>query len=174
MEDSVSQNQNLDLSALLLQSLGGATKVAVLGIGSELRGDDIAGMFVAEKLENKFKKSQSVKVFFGGTAPENLTGEIKKFAPSHIIMIDASDTSQEPGTISFIDPENVGGISFSTHMMPIKIMVDYLKEALNCKSVIVGIQPKSIHFGVKPSKEVLKSADQVASSIRKVLKSIQL
>ena len=167
------ENRQLDLTTLLKNSLNDAKKVAVLGIGSELRGDDISGMIVAEKLDSKFKKSASVKVFFGGTAPENLTGEIKRFAPSHVIMIDASDTSQEPGTISFIDPENVGGISFSTHMMPIKIMVDYLKEALNCKSVIVGIQPKSIHFGVKPSKEVLKSANQVASSIQNALKTIQ-
>ncbi len=170
-------NQNpshrpLDLTTLLKNSLSGASKVAILGIGSELRGDDICGMLAAEKLQKIFSKNSSVKVFMGGTAPENLTGEIKRFEPSHVIMLDAADISKEPGTISFIDPENVGGISFSTHMMPIKIMVDYLYMDMKCKSVIVGIQPKSIHFGVKLSKEVLKSVGQVVSSVQKVLKSI--
>lgn len=144
----------------------------MLGIGSELRGDDIAGMLIAQKLEKTFKKSESVKVFFGGTAPENLTGELRKFEPSHIIMIDSADTSEAPGTISFIDPEIVGGVSFSTHMMPIKIMVDFLAQDLKCKSLIVGIQPRSIHFGVKPSKEVLKSVDEATVSILKALNSI--
>jgi len=173
MKENQPLNQrNLNLTTLLRNSLAGAAKIAILGIGSELRGDDVCGMLVAKQLEPLFKKNTHVKIFHGGTAPENLTGEIKKFAPSHVIMLDAADTSQQPGTISFIEPDSVGGISFSTHMMPIKIMVDYLKQALGCKSVIIGIQPKSIRFGDKPAKEVLASVNQVASSIEKVIKSL--
>jgi hydrogenase 3 maturation protease len=171
MKENLPLNQQPpDLTQLLRNSLAGAKKVAILGIGSELRGDDVSGMLIAEKLEKKFKKNSTIKIFYGGTAPENLTGELRKFEPSHVIMVDSADTSAEPGTISYIDPEIVGGVSFSTHMMPIKIMIDFLAQDLKCKSVIVGIQPKSIHFGVKPSREVLKSVNEVSSSIMKALK----
>lgn len=52
-----------------------ASSLGVLGIGSELRGDDIAGMLVAELLQVFSDKRTSViplRVFHGGTAPRTL------------------------------------------------------------------------------------------------------
>ena len=63
----------------LKPELKGASKIVVLGVGSELRGDDIAGILAAENL--KGKTSDKLQVLIGGTAPENLTGEIKKLKP---------------------------------------------------------------------------------------------
>ena len=67
------------LKTSLKNRLEGAAKIAVLGIGSLLRADDAAGMLVAEEVEKRCGKTKGkpeVKVFFGETAPENLTGEI--------------------------------------------------------------------------------------------------
>ena len=52
-----------------------AKRLAILGIGSDLRGDDGAGMLVAEKLEKSLKKikaSPEVRIFLGATAPETI------------------------------------------------------------------------------------------------------
>lgn len=163
---------DFDLKKLLKINLDGAERVAVLGVGSELRADDIAGMTVAALIDEHIKKDSlngRLKVFFGATAPENLTGEIKRYAPTHLIIVDAADTGAEPGTIDYIKPEEVAGISFSTHMMPIKILVDYLNQSFPCEVTIIGIQPKVLSFGKSPSAEVKASASQVAASIVEVM-----
>lgn len=161
-----------NLKTILKENLTGAKKVAVLGVGSELRADDIAGMQAAEQLKKNYKgnsKYPKLKVFLGATAPENLTGEIKKFGPSHLLIIDSADTGAKPGTIFFIKPEEVEGVSFSTHMMPLKLMIDYIVQSINCRIIILGIQPKILQFGKPISKEVKQSIRQVSSAITEIL-----
>jgi hydrogenase 3 maturation protease len=146
-----------------------ARRVAVLTIGSELRGDDGAGVLVGDKLQKSLarrRKRIPVKIFFGLTAPENLTGEIKRFKPSHVIIVDTADFKEKPGTVVVLDPGDVGdGVSFSTHKMPAKILVDYLQKSLECEVIIIGIQPKTVKFGKCLSKVVAGSAKEVALAI---------
>jgi len=156
-----------NLKTILKKKLEHAKKIAVLGIGSELRADDAAGLLVAEELK-KIKNSK-IKVFLGSTAPENLTGEVIKYKPTHIIIIDSADADQKPGSILLVNPEEVGGVSFSSHMLPVKMIVDYLLESLKCEIIIIGIQPKILTFGETISKEVKKSIKQVSDVIRQVL-----
>lgn len=165
----------LSLKSLLQSSLDGARKVAVLGVGSELRGDDQAGLLVVDKLNDKCKKEGSfpqLELFKGFTAPENVTGEIKKYAPSHLIVVDAADVGSEPGTIEVIDPDLVGGVSFSTHMMPMKIVMDYVNESMQCKMMIIGIQPKCLEFLAPVSREVRTSVRQVVAGIEAIVRQI--
>ncbi len=162
-----------DLTRELKSRLNGAKKIALLGVGSEFRADDAAGMLVAERVEKETRnkkqetsKKNPLKVFLGATAPENLTGEIIKFKPSHIIIVDTADIKQKPGTILLIETKDLGeGVSFSTHKLPPKVMMDYFIKLLKCKIMVVGIQPKSIIFGRAVSKEVLSSVKEVSKAI---------
>jgi len=156
-----------NLKTILKQKLNDAKKIVVLGIGSELRADDAAGLLVAEEL--KKIKNLKLKVILGSTAPENFTGEIIKFKPTHILIIDSVDIDQKPGFILLINPDEVGGISFSTHMLPVKMMVDYLLASLECEIIIIGIQPKTLLFGETVSKEVKKSTRQISDMIHQIL-----
>ncbi|MGA2092006.1 MAG: hydrogenase maturation peptidase HycI [Sedimentisphaerales bacterium] len=162
------------LSALLKQKLENAKRVAILGIGSELRGDDAAGILAAQQIEKTIKnktKSPEVRVFIGDTAPENLTGEIKRYQPTHLIIIDSADLDIEPGEIRLINPEQIGGTSFCTHMLPTSVLTDYLLQSFKCEIVAIGIQPKTLTFGVKPSKEIQQAAKQLSAAIIESLKS---
>ena len=152
-----------NLTAKLKEKLNGSQKVVVLGIGSELRGDDSAGIMVAKKLEKE--KIAGLTVLIGGTAPENMTGEIKRLRPSHLIIVDAADMKAAPGTIRLVDPDEVGGFSFSTHSLPIKVLVNYLLEHFPCKVTLIGIQPKSISFSDNPSPEIETAAETTAQMI---------
>ncbi len=152
--------------------LKGARRVAVLGVGSELRGDDIAGILVLEALKKckKIRPSIKLKTFEGSTAPENLTGEIINFKPTHLIIVDSADIGEKPGSVLLLRAEEVGrGISFSTHKIPPKILIDYLASSLKCEIIIIGIQPKSIKFNSKASSAVITSSKSVASSIVEAL-----
>ncbi|MDO8535502.1 MAG: hydrogenase 3 maturation endopeptidase HyCI [Candidatus Omnitrophota bacterium] len=161
------------LKVELAARLKGAKRVAVLGVGSELRGDDIAGILVLEALKKCKKIRPSVKLgtFEGSTAPENLTGEIKTFKPTHLIIVDTADIGEKPGTVLLLRADEVGqGISFSTHKIPPKILIDYIASSLKCEIIIIGIQPKSISFGKPASKAVIDSSKSVSKSIIEALK----
>lgn len=155
-----------DLTRELKNRLNGAKKIALLGVGSEFRADDAAGMLVAERVEKSIRHKITLKVFLGATAPENLTGEIIKFKPSHVIIVDTADIKQKPGTILLLETKDLGeGVSFSTHKLPPKVMMDYFIKLLKCRIMVIGIQPKSIIFGKAVSKEVLSSVKEVSKAI---------
>ena len=150
-----------------------AKKIAVLGIGSDLRADDVSGMLAARSLKDRLSKRKTrvpVKIFFGETAPENLTGEIKRFKPSHLIMIDTIDAGKRAGSIYLFKPEEVGnGASFSTHKMPAKILIDYLVNSCGCQATVIGIQPKTVDFGKAVSGSVKASAEKVAAILAETI-----
>jgi hydrogenase 3 maturation protease len=157
------------VAGLLANNIAGARRLAVLGIGSELRGDDAAGMAVAESVRSSLSKSRGslpVKIFAGGTAPENLTGEIRRFKPTHIIIVDSADFRKRPGSVFMFDADKVcDGVTFSTHKMPARILVDYLTGSFRCAVSIVCIQPKTIDFGKPMSLPVMSASRAVSSAI---------
>jgi hydrogenase 3 maturation protease len=161
-----------ELRNKLQSNLKGAIRIAILGVGSDLRADDFAGMLVAQDLDSSSKsinKTIQFHVFFGHTAPENLSGEIRKFNPSHVIIIDAAEVGKKPGQVAFFTPEDAGGISFSTHKLPIKVLAQYLTESFECKVSIIGIQPKTLDFDKPVSKEVKASVKVVSKTIKDVI-----
>ncbi|OGS44120.1 MAG: hydrogenase maturation peptidase HycI [Elusimicrobia bacterium RIFOXYD2_FULL_34_15] len=160
-----------NLKTELKKKLKDATRIAVLGVGSELRCDDVAGLLVAENLKKQLEKRKNpkAKIFIGYTAPENLSGEIIKYKPTHIIIIDSADAGKKAGSIMLINYEEIGGISFSTHKLPLKMMVDYLLQSLKTGIVMIGIQPKTLKFGECISKEVKKSIDQITKTILEII-----
>ncbi|HQP92181.1 MAG TPA: hydrogenase maturation protease, partial [Candidatus Omnitrophota bacterium] len=106
----------------------------------------------------------------GSTAPENFTGCIKKICPSHLLIIDAFDMGKEAGAAMIFGPQDAkASASFSTHRMPIEIMVNYLCKSISCCVIILGIQPGSLKFGGAVSKKVNAAAKDIVKIIRKIV-----
>jgi hydrogenase 3 maturation protease len=178
-----------DLKAKLQTALRGAERVAVLAVGSRLRGDDAVGLLAGDELEKLLAEkwgqapnrreacrfgasphcsagAAQIAVFHGETAPENLTGEIRKFQPTHLVLVDAADMGLAPGSAELIDLDAAGeDASFSTHRLPVVVLLDYLHDATGCRSVIVGIQPGSRAFSLTASQEMEQAAKHVAQAI---------
>ncbi|MBU1999099.1 MAG: hydrogenase 3 maturation endopeptidase HyCI [Candidatus Omnitrophota bacterium] len=156
----------------LENKLEGSKRIGILGVGSRLRRDDAAGMLVVEKLTKleELDTEPVFKIFFGETAPENLTGQIKKFKPTHLVIVDSVEAHKKPGSIILVDPDNTGGITFSTHSLPPKVMADYLVSSLKCKIIILGIQPKDLKFGEEVSPQVEDAVQRVVSAIKSLAK----
>lgn len=157
-----------NLKKTLKSRLHNSKKIAVLGVGSELRGDDVAGVLAAEGLSGL----AGVGVFAGSTAPESMTGEIKRFKPTHLVIIDAADMGLAPGSVKSIAPADIGGISFCTHSLPMNILADYLIEETGCEVVFIGIQPKSVVFGSALSDEVKRAVASITAVIKDIARSL--
>ena len=159
-----------NLTDLLRTRLKGTGKVALLAIGSELRGDDAAGLLVAESIARS-KPTKRLKIFIGATAPENLTGQIRAFSPKHIIIVDTAEMKEPPGTVLLLKPgELAKDITFSTHNMPAEVLIEYFIKSLRSAVTFIGIQPATLEFGARPSKHVKLSAKEVAGAILKSLR----
>jgi hydrogenase 3 maturation protease len=159
-----------ELKTKLRKALAGATRIAVLGVGSDLRADDGAGPLVIRQLQRGHSRRSSckVKTFDGGTAPENLTGKIRAFHPSHVIIVDAAELDSSPGTVAVSPPESICTTTFSTHILPISILVDYLKCSIACKVTVIGIQPKSLQLQAPLSPEVRSAITELVLLIKKM------
>jgi hydrogenase 3 maturation protease len=132
--------------------------VVLLGVGSELRCDDAAGIRVAEGVEAL--GLPGVRALACGPAPENLTGEIRQLSPSLVIIVDAADMDLSPGTIRLLDSSEIGGMSFSTHTLPLNVLADYLKKETGCSLLIMGIQPRSLEFDAAMSPEIAAAVEE--------------
>ena len=143
-------------------------RVAILGCGSTLRGDDAAGTQIALELSDLDGRARA---FAGYVAPENLTGEIKQFAPDIILLIDAVELGSEalPGEVRLIDSDDIGGVSFSTHMLPLKIVVNYLTQETGAELILLGIQTANMEFMSDMSPEVKATVDNLTKLLRALL-----
>lgn len=161
------------LETILRNKLKTAKKVVLLGVGSDLRGDDAAGMLVAghlQRLPSSLGLKRRLKVLFGATAPENMTGEVRRFKPTHVIIVDAAQMRRKPGAIKVIEPDSIEGITFTTHQLPLNILAHYLKQEVGCEVILVGIQPKMLKFAQPVSRQIQASASKLAAIIKKILK----
>lgn len=109
----------------------------------------------------------------GSTAPENFTGPIIDFQPSHLVVVDCAELGAAPGEVRLFPIEDIGGVSSSTHSLPLKVIFDYLRKSRPCEILVVGIQPKSLAFDGKPSKEVRRAIKIVAKALIAAIKDMK-
>ena len=143
-------------------------KYAVLGIGSTQRSDDAAGMYFTELLSGMIKQD-NVLLIAGSTAPENFTGVIRDFGPDILFIVDAAYMGFLPGEVKIVPACDIGGVSFSTHILPLTVMLDYLQAELGCEVLFIGIQPASTDYGFCMSDDVRKEAERLAEEFSSAL-----
>lgn len=130
----------------LQQKFISANRIVILGIGSELCHDDGAGGYFIKTLQKQHLGSKFLLIN-GASAPENFTGEIKQFQPDLLIVVDAAFLDLPPGSLQLISAKNIASLSFSTHMLPLPVILSYIETETGCESLIIGIQPANIEQG---------------------------
>ncbi len=141
------------------------TKVAIVGIGNTLQGDDAAGVETAHDLSLLIDDCEHVIVVNAGSAPENLTGVLRRFDPDWVLLIDAAEMGEEPGTLRWLDWSEANGISASSHTLPLSVLSRYLVEELKCEVALLGIQPQALSFGGPLSGPVQHAVDRLVAEI---------
>jgi len=161
---------NSPVKFLLEEALAGFATVAILGCGSPLRGDDAAGSLIATNLADLDALSNGkARAYYGEVAPENQTGPIKEFNPELLVIIDAVDMSCEPGEVRIIPSNAVGGVSFSTHILPLPILMQYLEGEIGCRTLLLGIQVANLEFMAEMTPAVADAVDAITSALRELL-----
>ena len=135
-------------------------KVVIAGIGNPIRQDDYLGLKIVEGLQGKV--SENVCLLECETVPESYLLDIEQFNPSHVLLIDAAFFGSKPGNATLVDAEQIGdSSSITTHMLPLKIFCQYIKQATGAKVALLLIQPKSMEFGEGLSSQVQAATDHL-------------
>ncbi|MFN8595910.1 MAG: hydrogenase 3 maturation endopeptidase HyCI [Anaerolineae bacterium] len=146
-------------------------KVAILGIGHELRGDDAVGVVVARELQSIVGTNYDSLYASSRLAqrPRRLQGKLRRFRPDLVIMVDAAQMDQPPGGIRTIERQDALGLSASTHTLPLSVIAEYLVNELGCDIIIIGIQPAANEFDTPLSSQVRRAADEVIAGLQSIL-----
>lgn len=133
-------------------------KTVILGIGNTLKADDGAGPYVISKIKN-------IEAIDAGTIPENYIQKIIDSKPDRIIIIDAVDFGGHPGEVKWFNEIDSSSISISTHNLPPRFFIDFIKQQTGAEIKIVAIQPKQLRFNESLSEEVKKGADKLVEEL---------
>jgi hydrogenase 3 maturation protease len=132
-------------------------RVAVIGMGHELRGDDAAGVIVARALKSLVTDQTHFLIIDGGSAPENHTSALRRFVPDLVLLVDAAEMNEPPGSVCWLAWESMTGLSASTHTMPPYMLAKYLSIEFGCEVALIGIQPSQLTIGKTLSPAVKKA-----------------
>jgi hydrogenase 3 maturation protease len=154
-----------ELQQAINRALGKAEpplRLAILGVGQELKGDDAAGILLVRGLAKRLPQSDNLLLIEAGPAPENVTGQLRRFRPDLVILADIAWMEAEPGTARWLSPEEAVGVSAFTHTLPLHVISDYMAEELGCEVRIFAIQPVQVDFATPVSAVV-------TGAIRKII-----
>ncbi len=152
------------LKSYLEARFAGAKRLAILGAGSVLKADDAAGCVIVENLK-AIVNNPNVLLCVGETAPENYSGKICAFQPTHVLLLDAADVGGVPGEVVEINPSDVGGPTFCSHMLPLRIMVSYIVDQTGADTALLGIQYQSIAFDAEMTAPVKAAVDALTGAL---------
>jgi hydrogenase 3 maturation protease len=139
-----------------------------------MRSDDAAGVLIARDLSQRTcaRNIDRILILEAGQAPENRTGELRRFSPDVVVIVDAADMKEAPGTIRWIPEDSIDGVSASTHSLPLSLLARYLKLELNCAVTILGIQLVSNKLGDRLSPEVLLAVEEVVDVLDELMQEL--
>ena len=143
-------------------------KLAIIGVGNSLKGDDFAGSLVAKRLMSRFNQAaRRILVLDAEDAPENFTEKIRAFKADTVIFIDSAVMGTPPGTVRLVPLDETEYPYFSTHNVPLRLLRTLMGDVES--SFLIGIEPRTTEFGEQMSGEVKAACTQVAETIYRVI-----
>ncbi len=100
--------------------------------------------------------------------PENFSGQLRRFSPDFVLLIDAVRGGSEPGKIGWIEFSALGGVSAFTHGLPLGLQAEYLRSELGCELGLIGIEGASFNFGEPLSPPVRRAVSGVVHALKEL------
>ncbi len=146
-------------------------KIAVIGIGNVLLGDEGFGIRVVEELR-KLKLPEKVEVYDGGT----LGLQILNFLDNadFAIVVDAVRAGKEPGELSVFDIRDAKKKPMlSMHDLDLVKAVEIggFAYSLPDKIIVVGVEPEKIEESFELSEKVKKAIPKAIELVFAIISS---
>ncbi|WP_424357955.1 hydrogenase 3 maturation endopeptidase HyCI [Methanocella sp. MCL-LM] len=137
-----------------------ADQIVFVGIGNRYRGDDAAGPAIIDLLAEKVPHTIDA-----GSAPENVTGAIKKLKPKAIVLIDALIFKDAPpGSAFVVESDEIAQKGFS-HTLSLDFVMDYLRQETGADVFLIGVQPGHIEDMEGLSAGMQEALEKITASL---------
>jgi hydrogenase maturation protease len=136
------------------------TRKVVLGLGNTLNRDEGLGVHCLEPLRERLEDFPGIEVLDGGVLGLNLLPLVETC--SHLLILDAVDAGESPGTIVELDGEEIplfSRVKLSWHQVTFEEVLQFASVRGNLPDHLhlVGAQPADIStgYGLSPLIEAL-------------------
>src|SRR6266568_1492737 len=142
--------------------------VLVLCIGNLVMSDDGVGVLVAQRLQQGYRFADNVEVLDGGTLGLDLLPKLENI--TNLIMIDAVETGQKPGTCVRLCGQELPialETKLSPHQMGLKdlLAVSELMGHSPKEMVLFGVQPGSVEMEIGLTAEVEAKLETLVTNV---------
>jgi hydrogenase maturation protease len=142
--------------------------ILVLGLGNSIMTDDGFGVKVVNTLSSRYHFQGPVKVIDGGTLGLDLLPQLEEIET--LLIIDALDMREEPGSVFRIEGEEVPrafASKLSVHQMGLQdlLAVAELQGHVPSKLIVWGVQPECIEMGTELTDTVEVKVEPVVEKV---------
>jgi len=141
--------------------------LAVVGVGNPMKGDDGFGPAVVAALP----EIEGVACFDAGMAPENWLAPIARSAPASILLLDAADMGEPPGTLRLLAPGELDAVATSTHGLPLGFFLGLLAGRCDAPARVLAAQPASLALGAPVSEPVQAAIRRAAALVQRLART---
>jgi hydrogenase 3 maturation protease len=151
----------------ILRSASPNGRVALVGVGHPLRGDDYVGSYIAKSLIEQVC-THDVILFDVEDSIESMISKVVACDPRDVVVVDACEMNRRPGEVDLLPLAETHYPFFTTHGIPLRLLADkFLQKA---ETWILAIQPAQMGVTDRLSPEALTAAASVSSFIATALK----
>ena len=136
------------------------TRIAIIGIGNSLLGDDGIGLLLAQNLQISLSHERFC-ILEGALAPENCLGKLRPFQPQLVILLDIVLGLGEVGSIHYLSCEKIEGFSASSHSLPLSILAKFLEAEYACEVFVLAITADKLEETTTLSDGVERAAAEI-------------
>jgi hydrogenase 3 maturation protease len=140
-------------------------RVALVGVGNRLRGDDAFGPLVIDRVQD----TVPADCFDCASTPENWLSKIEAAAPDTILALDIADFGGEPGELRLLRPDQLGRPGASTHGLSHRVWMELLSQRANAPIQMLAVQPIQIQLGSPVSEPVARRVEEVVAGLQEIL-----
>jgi hydrogenase 3 maturation protease len=151
----------------VLTTSGPDSRIALVGVGHPLRGDDYVGSFIVKALKHECR-TEHARFFDAEDDVEKIVSKVVEFNPLHVVFMDACEMNAIPGETALVSMSETDYPFFTTHGIPLKLLANQLLP--NSQAWILAVQPEQTEFSNRLSSRVREAALSVSSFIVDTLK----
>ena len=144
------------------------SETLILGAGNLLLSDDGVGVHAIRRLQESIEWPEEIQVLDGGTLGLDLLHYLE--GVSHLLIVDAMETGQPPGTLRRLAGDEVPAylsVKMSPHQigLPDMLFAAKLRDLYPDEVVIWGVQPATTEVGLELSPQVAAQLDLLMERI---------
>lgn len=142
-------------------------RTVVLGVGNPLMGDDGLGIAVLDSLR-AWRLPAAVELVDGGTWGLTLLPAIE--AADRLLLVDAIDTGDVPGTLHVLEREQIPrylATKISPHEVDLRdvLALAELRGTLPVETVAIGLQPATVELSSELSEAIRDRLDDLVVAV---------